>query len=138
MSAIIVNYSIDFKDAADPSTSSVANNLNGDRYSVVMPTPRAFMGAIVINTASGTAAGKFFIQASNDFVMSDDAADINRVNSENLVTNWATIEERSVGSADVDNLFQLGDIGYRWVRVFYDSTSGTANITSARANFKGY
>ena len=138
MSAIIVNYSFDFKDAANPSTSSVANDFGGDRYSEVMPVPRAFMGAIVINTSSGTAAGKFFIQASNDFVMGDDAADMDRVNSENLVTNWATIEERSVGSTDVNNLFQLSDIGYRWVRVFYDSTSGTSTVSSARANFKGY
>ena len=137
MSAIIVNYELTMKDGADPSTSTAAANLNGDRYSSIMPAQRAFMGAIVINTASGTAAGKFFIQASNDFGLPDDES-YDRVNSENLITNWATIEERSVGSSDVDNLFQLSDIGYRWVRVFYDSTSGTANINSFRANFKGY
>jgi hypothetical protein len=91
----------------------------------------------LLTLLAGTAAGKFFIQASNDFGLPDDESD-DRVNSENLITNWATIEERSVGSTDVDNLFQLSEIGYRWVRVFYDSTSGTATINSFRANFKGY
>ena len=138
MSAIIIDYDIEMKNGSDPSTSTAVTNLNADAYSIIMPVTRAFMGAIVINTSSGTAAGKFFIQASNDFVMADDAADLDRVNSENLVTNWATIEERSVGTADVANLFQLSDIGYRWVRVFYDSTSGTSTVSSARANFKGY
>ena len=40
MSAIIVNYELTMKDAADPSTSSASANLNGDRYSAIMPVQR--------------------------------------------------------------------------------------------------
>ena len=136
MSAIIVNYELTMKDAADPSTSSASANLNGDRYSAIMPVQRSFMGSIVAVNVAGP-VGNWILEGSNDFGLPDDES-YDRVNSENLITNWATIEERSVGSSDVDNLFQLSDIGYRWVRVFYDSTSGTANVNSARANFKGY
>ena len=136
MSAIIVNYNLVMKDAADPSTSSASANLNGDRFSEIMPVERSFMGSIVAVNVAGP-VGNWILEGSNDFGLPDDES-YDRVNSENLITNWATIEERSVGSSDVDNLFQLSDIGYRWVRVFYDSTSGTANINSFRANFKGY
>ena len=40
MSAIIIDYDIVMKDGADPSTSTASGNLNGDRYSVIMPVTR--------------------------------------------------------------------------------------------------
>ena len=44
----------------------------------------------------------------------------------------------TVGATDSAARFHLTDIGCRWVRLFFDSTSGTGAVSSARASFKGY
>jgi hypothetical protein len=41
-------------------------------------------------TASGTAAVRLFIQVSNDFGVGDDEG-VDRVNSNNIITNWVLI-----------------------------------------------
>ena len=86
MSAIIVNYNLVMKDGADPSTASASANLNGDRYSEIMPVQRAFMGSIVAVNVAGP-VGNWVLEGSNDFGMGDDLP-YDRVNSENLITNW--------------------------------------------------
>mgnify|MGYP003112617115 FL=1 len=136
MSAIIVNYDLVMKDAADPSTSSASTNLNGDRYSEIMPVQRSFMGSIVAVNVAGP-VGNWVLEGSNDFGIGDDLP-YDRVNSENLITNWGVISTTSLGSTETSKIISVSDIGCRWLRLKFDSTSGTGNITDIRANFKGY
>ena len=136
MSAIITNYDIVMKDGADPSTSTASTNLNADRYSVIMPVTRAFMGDIHLHWVAGP-VGVMKVQVSNDVGAFDDAG-VNRINSNNVITNWITMSTATIGATDSSARFHLTDIGCRWVRVFWDSTSGTGNTSSFRASFKGY
>jgi hypothetical protein len=136
MSAIIVNYDLVMKDAADPSTSSASTNLNGDRYSEIMPVQRSFMGSIVAVNVAGP-VGNWVLEGSNDFGIGDDLP-YDRVNSENLITNWGVISTTSLGATETSKIISVSDIGCRWLRLKFDSTSGTGNITDIRANFKGY
>ena len=136
MSAIITDYDIVMKDGADPSTSTASTNLNTDRYSMIMPVTRAFMGDIHLHWVAGP-VGVMKLQVSNDEGALDDEG-IARINSNNIVTNWIEQTSGTIGSTDSSVRFALSDIGYRWVRIFWDSTSGTGNISSFRASFKGY
>ena len=136
MSAIIVNYELTLKDGSDPSTSTAAANLDADRYSEIIPLERAFMGAVQLNFVAG-ASGTLDFQVSQDFGVGDDKG-VERINSENLITNWVSVSTQVIGSTQTQAIIQLSDIGSRWGRLFYDSTSGTGNVTSCRANFKGY
>jgi hypothetical protein len=124
------------KDAADPSTASASSNLNGDRYSEIMPVQRSFMGSIVAVNVAGP-VGNWVLEGSNDFGIGDDLP-YDRVNSENLITNWGVISTTSLGSTETSKIISVSDIGCRWLRLKFDSTSGTGNITDIRANFKGY
>ena len=136
MSAIITNYDIVMKDGANPSTSTASGNLNADRYSVIMPVTRAFMGEIHLHWVAGP-VGVMKLQVSNDEGALDDEG-IARINSNNIVTNWITLSTSTIVATDSDARFGMADIGYRFVRLFFDSTSGTGNISSFRASFKGY
>ena len=79
MSAIITNYDLVMKDAADPSTSTAAANLDADRYSEIIPLERSFMGEIHMHFVAG-AAGNMIFQVSNDFGVGDDEG-VKRINS---------------------------------------------------------
>ena len=136
MSAIIVNYNLVMKDAADPSTSSASANLNGDRFSEIMPVERSFMGSIVAVNVAGP-VGNWVLEGSNDFGVGDDKS-LDRINSENLITNWGVISTTALGATDTSKIISVADIGCRWLRLKFDSSTGTGNITDVRANFKGY
>ena len=136
MSAIIVNYNLVMKDAADPSTSSASANLNGDRFSEIMPVERSFMGSIVAVNVAGP-VGNWVLEGSNDFGVGDDKS-LDRINSENLITNWGVISTTALGSTETSKIISVSDIGCRWLRLKFDSSTGTGNITDIRANFKGY
>ena len=136
MSAIIANYDLTIKDAADPSTSAASTNLNADRYSEIIPLERAFMGSIHMIFAAGP-AGNMIFQVSNDEGSADDEG-VARINSNNLITNWVTHTTTAVASTDTTYGISLSDIGAKWGRLFWDRTSGTGAISSCRANFKGY
>ena len=136
MSAIITNYNLVMKDAADPSTASTSGNLNGDRYSEIMPVSRAFMGSIVAVNVAGP-VGSWVLEGSNDFGIADDMPD-DRVNSENLITNWGVISTTSLGATETSKIISVADIGCRWLRLKFDHSTGTGNITDVQANFKGF
>ena len=136
MSAIITNYNLVMKDAADPSTASASGNLNGDRFSEIMPVQRSFMGSIVAVNVAGP-VGNYVLEGSNDFGIADDLP-YDRVNSENLITNWGVISTPSLGSTETSKIISVADIGCRWLRLKFDHSTGTGNITDIRANFKGY
>ena len=136
MSAIIANYNLVMKDAANPSTSSASSNLNGDRYSAIMPVERGFMGSIVAVNVAGP-VGNWVLEGSNDFGVGDDKS-LDRINSENLITNWGVISTTALGATETSKIISVADIGCRWLRLKFDHSSGTGNITDIRANFKGY
>jgi hypothetical protein len=136
MSAIIANYALVLKDAADPSTSTAAANLSGDRYSEIIPLERAFVGDIQLNFVAGP-AGTLYFQVSQDFGVGDDKG-VERLNSENIITNWANHSNVVIGATDTTALLKITDIGSRWGRLFYDSSSGTGAVSSCRANIKGW
>jgi len=136
MSAIIANYDLTLKDGADPSTSTAAANLNADRYSEIIPLERSFMGEIHIHFPAGP-VGNMIFQVSNDFGAGDDSG-VDRINSNNIITNWVTHTTTAVGSTETSYRLALSDIGARWGRVFWDSTSGTGAVSNARVNLKGY
>ena len=136
MSAIIANYEVEIKDGADPSTSTAAANLNGDRYSEIIPLERAFVGEIQIQFAAGP-AGNMIFQVSNDVGAADDEG-VARINSNNLITNWIAHTTTAVGSTETSYRIALTDIGYRWGRLFFDRSTGTGAISSRRANIKGW
>ena len=137
MSAIIVNYNLVMKDGADPSTASASGNLNGDRYSEIMPVQRSFMGSIVAVNVAGP-VGNWVLEGSNDYGPDEDSSDIDKVNSQNLITNWGVISTTSLGATETSKIISVADIGCRWLRLKFDSSTGTGNITDVRANFKGY
>ena len=136
MSAIITNYNLVMKDAADPSTASASGNLNGDRFSEIMPVQRSFMGSIVAVNVAGP-VGNYVLEGSYDFGIADDLP-YDRVNSENLITNWGVISTTALGSTETSKIISVSDIGCRWLRLKFDHSTGTGNITDIRANFKGY
>ena len=136
MSAIIANYNLVMKDAADPSTSSASANLNGDRFSEIMPVERSFMGSIVAVNVAGP-VGNWVLEGSNDFGVGDDKS-LDRINSENLITNWGVISTTALGATETSKIISVADIGCRWIRLKFDHSTGTGNITDIRANFKGY
>ena len=136
MSAIITDYDILMKDGSNPSTSTASGNLNADRYSEIMPVTRAFMGDIQLHWVAGP-VGVMKVQVSNDPGAFDDEG-VERINSNNVITNWIDLTTSTLGATATNVRFALSDIGYRWVRLFWDSTSGTGNISSFRASFKGY
>jgi hypothetical protein len=136
MSAIITDYDIVMKDGSNPSTSTASGNLNADRYSEIMPVTRAFMGELHLHWVAGP-VGKMIVQVSNDPGAFDDEG-VERINSNNVITNWIEQNSGTIGSTESSVRFALSDIGFRWVRLFWDSTSGTGNISSFRASFKGY
>jgi len=136
MSAVIINYELTLKDGADPSTSTAVTNLNADRYSEIIPLERSFMGEIHIHW-SGSPNGKMVFQVSNDHGSGDDAG-VHRINNHNIVTNWITHTSTNINPSDDYYRIALSDIGARWGRIFWDSTSGTGTVTSARVNLKGY
>lgn len=136
MSAIIANYELIMKDGANPSTSTASTDLNADRYSEIIPLERSFMGEIQMHFAAGP-VGNMIFQVSNDIGAPDDAG-VDRINSNNIVTNWVTHTTTAIGSTETTYRLALSDIGARWGRLFWDSTSGTGAVSSARVNLKGY
>lgn len=136
MSAIITNYELTLKDGADPSTSTAAANLNADRYSEIIPLERSFMGEIHIHFAAGP-VGNMIFQVSNDAGSLEDEG-VSRINENNIITKWVTHTSTAIGSTATTYRIALSDIGARWGRIFWDSTSGTGAVSSARVNLKGY
>ena len=136
MSAIIANYELVMKDDADPSTGVAAANLDADRYSEIIPLERAFVGEIQMQFAAGP-AGNMIFQVSNDFGVGDDKG-VERINSENLITNWVNHTTTAVAATDTNYRIGLTDIGARWGRLFFDRSTGTGAISSCRANIKGW
>lgn len=83
--------------------------------------------SITVVVSGGTApTGTFYVQASNDDT--ERAAD---------VSNWVSLEDIEIAITDNGTyMWNIDGAGYKWVRVFYDFTSGTGTV-SGRINGKG-
>mgnify|MGYP003146011031 CR=1 FL=1 len=138
MSTITKNFPIVFKDGADPSTSTATTSMGAAAFSEVFPLQRSFMGEIHIFFSAGR-VGTFFMQYSLDEGSSDDEG-VERINSNNVVTNWQTHSSVSIGSTDDVCRISLADIGAKWGRVYWAYSSGSTGgvISSSRANLKGF
>lgn len=84
---------------------------------------------------TGSPQGTFTLQMSNDAGHID--AQSKAVQSSGVV-NWTTIagSSQSILAAG-DHSYQFENAGFQWVRVVWTFSSGTGNLTSARANVKG-
>lgn len=79
---------------------------------------------------TGTPAGNFQVQGSNDLGQYDGETVTG-------LTNWSNIGATvAAGGAAGSNMFNLDGAHYRWVRLSYTNTSSTGSITSVRANAK--
>ena len=136
MSAIIANYDLTFKDAANPSTGTATTAMSASAWSEIIPLERSFMGEIHMIFAAGP-AGNMIFQVSNDEGAIDDAG-VARINENNIITNWVTHTTTSIAATDASYRIALSDIGVRWGRLFFDRSTGTGAVSSCRANFKGY
>ena len=136
MSAIIANYELIMKDGSNPSTSTAVTSLGADAYSEIIPLERSFMGEIHMHFTAGP-AGNMIFQVSNDEGAFDDEG-VTRINENNIITNWVTHTSSTVAATDTSYRIALSDIGARWGRLFFDRSTGTGAVSSARVNLKGY
>jgi len=83
---------------------------------------------------TGTPAGNFKLQASNDLGRQASGAP----ETDDGVVNWTDIAgSQQTISAAGDHMWQVENAGYRWVRVVWTQTSSTGTLTSAKFNVKG-
>lgn len=76
---------------------------------------------------TGSPVGTFVVQVSNDIVKIDPSV----ANQAANVVNWIDYSGSSLAiSAAGSNMWNLTDMGYRWVRLKYTKTSGTGAVTA--------
>lgn len=87
---------------------------------------------------TGTPAGTFKLQASNDTGKPQSAGDAAKYSG---VTNWTDIADSDVTVSAAGNImWNYQDAGFEWVRVIYTASgagSGSPTLTVARAKVKG-
>ena len=72
---------------------------------------------------TGTPAGNFYIQGSNDL---------------GETKTWVNVTSASAAGGAVGSaMLQDADAGYAFARLFYDFTSSTGTLTKAKINAKG-
>lgn len=71
-------------------------------------------------TGGGSPTGTFKVQVSND-----------QVNDGASVTNWSDYPSSSIAiTTDGDLIYNISNLGYRWVRLVYTRTSGTGTLNA--------
>lgn len=84
---------------------------------------------------TGSPTGNFTLEASNDKGIED------RTSggwSAAGVSNWTTVADSAFPvTAAGDVMWDVQNVGYRWVRVRWTWTAGSGSVTSIRANAKG-
>ncbi len=105
--------------------SSVA--LSANRTSDPFPIPNMLTySAQLVWSGGGSPVGTWKLQASNDEPTRDPGTGTANISG---LSNWTdTGDTYSVG-ADGDVLFDIDMPGYRWARLVYTRTSGTATAT---------
>lgn len=87
----------------------------------------------VVWSGSGTPIGIFSLQGSND------SGDIGSGQGVSQPVNFTPITNspQSISGNTGSILYDITECSYRWVRLVYTATSGTATITDATMNTKG-
>lgn len=114
---------------------------NGTPISMVSSfnTEPVFLGHIVNYSIqlvfTGTPAGNFKLQCSNDFGDPSNAVEADR---DIKIVNWTDVLDSAQSiSAAGNHTYDVQNAGYRWVRVVWTQTGSTGSLTSARFNVKG-
>ena len=107
--------------------------LDADRVSRPFEVSHCIYGAIHL-VWSGTPTGVFRVQASNDAVPA--GTDPNALAYADLT--WIDIDTEAVSGAAGSKIFRITDMGFRWIALQYDSTSGTGSATTATFFAKGF
>ena len=97
-----------------------AGDMSEDIESEIIDVSQIYAAAVQ-SVWSGSPVGNIIVQGSCD---------------EDSPTNWSAIDTQAAGGGAGSDLVNLDGIGYRWLRVFYDDTSGTGSLTT-RVNIKG-
>lgn len=90
--------------------------------------------SIQIAWSGGSApVGSFKLQGSND------PGNSNIILNNNAPTNWTDITSspQAISGSPGSILYDVTECSYRWVRVVYTATSGSATVSDAQANVKG-
>lgn len=84
---------------------------------------------------TGTPTGNFTLECSNDEGEGDRV--LNKFSSTG-VDNWTTVSDSAFAvSAAGDCVWDVQNVGYRWVRVKWTQSAGTGSVTVARCQVKG-
>jgi Flp pilus assembly protein TadG len=113
---------------------TVALDLATDAESPAIYLGDVYMCAIQI-IFTGSPTGTFSLQASCDPGNSNATTESQRSAS---VVNWTDVTgSNQAVTSDGNHMWRLDVVAYRWVKVKYESTSGTGSLTSVRINTKG-
>lgn len=95
-------------------TQSGAANVTSSAYQ--LGDQQTFSCEVVFSGGGGNLAGTLTLQASND---------------ETGASNFITVSGSSQAvTSSASHMWNVTGAGYRWVRVFWNYTSGTGNITA--------
>ena len=104
--------------AGDMSTATLSST-GVDMNQIVLASIQAVM--------TGSPVGVLTLEVSNDIVKINPAV----ANQGANVVTWTTYTGSAVSvSASGDFLWNLSEIGYRWLRLKYTKTSGTGSLTA--------
>lgn len=90
--------------------------------------------SIQVSWSAGTSpVGTFTLQGSND------AGDNGSGQGVSQPTNWTTVtgSSQAISGTPGSILYDVVECSYRWVRLVYTATSGSATISAAVINVKG-
>jgi hypothetical protein len=110
--------------------TSLASSFNSDPQNLFAVYAYSIQ---IVWSGGAVPVGAFTLQAS------DDPGESNIILRDNAPVNWTTIAStsQSVSATPGSILYDVPACSYRWVRLVYTATSGSANITSAQINVKG-
>ena len=112
------------------SSHSMAGNVTSNGINLI----NIYAFSIQVVWASGTSpVGTFKLQGSNDPVI------FNSGQGEGQPTNWTDIDssDKAISGTPGSILYDVTQASYRWVRIVYTATSGSATISVANMNVKG-
>lgn len=104
-----------------------AGDMSDDVASIGIDTQQLAIGSIQAIWTTSDALGSFEVEVSNDIVQVSSTADP----AANVV-NWSPYPglSLSVTGAAGDYMWEIGDVGSRWIRLKYTSTSGEGAVSS--------
>lgn len=108
--------------------------LNANRTSPAVPLKSIFMYAMAANI-SGTPTGNIRLQASNDPETNDSMPNGSPAPTP---ANWVDIAGSTFNlSSAGETMWNVHDVGYNYVRVFYTDTSSGASTATMNIIFNG-